>query len=75
MDISVEVVALGVVIFFSGYYVGWFTKSRWEAKLKPMFIKEGKEMKRKRAKSKKPHWIKSCANCVDEFKTDPTERW
>lgn len=25
--------------------------------------------------SKNPHWTENCVGCVDEFKTDPTERW
>lgn len=50
---SIEFMAIGIVIFFSGYFIGWYTRGKWEGKLKPLFIKERKEMKKAKIERKR----------------------
>jgi len=46
VDFNIAFAAIAVVIFFSGYYLGWFARGKWDQK-KLTFGEFGKKLKKK----------------------------
>jgi hypothetical protein len=52
MDFNWTLAGVAIAIFFTGYYIGWFARGKWEEK-KHLVAAFGKDLKKKVEEKKK----------------------